>query len=128
MRVGWPAVRPLTPCEQLLQGHVVPPPALELGEGYVHGDLLGSGGEAALSPEGVKVTRYLDQRLLGEVPDVGLYATSVTAEGCLQPAHEQVVEVRERLAGVWSPQLCEPLFVCAFSHLRPIPSRFLYPP
>src|SRR5215208_7780670 len=101
MRVGWPAVGPLTPGEQVLQRYIAPPPALELGEGNVHGDLLGPGGETALASKGVQVARYLDQRLLGEVPDVGLYATSVTAECCLQPAHEQVVELRKRLIGVW---------------------------
>ena len=52
----------------------------------------------------------------------------LTSEGCPQPAHEQIVEVRKRLAGLRPSQLCEPLFVCAFSHVRPILSRFLYPP
>jgi hypothetical protein len=55
-----------------------------------------------LSPEGVKVTRYLDQRLLGKVPEVGLYAASIPADGCPQPADEQVIEVRERRVGVRS--------------------------
>src|ERR671916_793753 len=100
MRVGWLPVGRLATGEQLLQGHFVPPPALELGEGNVHGYLLGPGGETALSPKGVQVARYLDQRLLGEVPEVGLQAAPLTAEGCPQPAHEQVIEVCKRLIGV----------------------------
>src|SRR5215208_8528508 len=128
MRVGWPAVGPLTPGEQVLQRYIAPPPALELGEGNVHGDLLGPGGETALASKGVQVARYLDHCLLGKVLGVGVYATPIGSQAYPQPAHEQVVEVRERLIGVRPPQLCEPLFVCAFSHVRPILSRFLYPP
>src|ERR687893_715616 len=120
MRVGWLPVGRLATGEQLLQGHFVPPPALELGEGDVHGYLLGPGGETALSPEGVQVFRNLDQRLLGEVPEVGIYATPVTPEGRPQRTHEQVVEVRNPLGGLRSPQLRERLFVCTFSHVRPI--------
>ena len=48
------------------------------------------------------------------------YATPIPAEGCPQPAYEQVVEVRECPVGIRSPQLHEPLFVRAFAHVRPI--------
>src|SRR5918997_2676768 len=120
MRVGWLPVGRLATGEQLLQGHFVPPTALELGEGHLHGYLLGPGGETALSPKGVQVARYPDQRLLGEVPEVGLYPTPVTAEGRPQPTHEQVVEVRKRLVGVRATQLCKLLFVGTFFHARPI--------
>src|SRR5215217_2032282 len=120
MGVCWSAVGCLAPGEQLLQGHVAPAPALEFGEGDIHGDPLSPGGETALSPEGVQVARYLDQRLLDKVPEVGLYATPIPPEGRSQPSYEEVVEVRERPVGVRPPQLHEPLFVRAFSHLRPI--------
>src|SRR5215217_6924242 len=124
MGVCWSAVGCLAPGEQLLQGHVAPAPALEFGEGDIHGDPLSPGGETALSPEGVQVGRYLDQRLLGKVPEVGLYATPIPAEARPQPAYEQVVKVLERPVGVRSLQLHEPLFVRAFSHIRPIPAYF----
>src|SRR3712207_5445477 len=70
----------LAPSEQVLQGYVAPAPALELGEGDVHGDLLGPGGETTLSSKGVQVVGYLDQRLLGEILGVGVYATSIATQ------------------------------------------------
>jgi hypothetical protein len=79
-----------------------------------------------LSPERAQVARYPDQRLLGEVPNVGLYPTPIATEGCSQSAYEQVVEVCERLVRVRATQLCKPLFVGTFFHARPILSCFLY--
>ena len=48
LRVRQPTSRCHGSDQQVLQRNVVPAPALELGEGHVHGDLLRPGGETAL--------------------------------------------------------------------------------